>query len=118
MSQQFLYQQIIENVDYSSQSLEKMEYEDCIFKNCDFSNCSLNGSRFIDTKFVDCNLSNARILEVSFQDVTFSNCKMLGLHFDQSKPFGFSVLFNNCQLNHSIFYQLKLGQSAFVNCQL
>tara|TARA_B100000780_G_C20790358_1_gene313882 strand:- start:161 stop:508 length:348 start_codon:yes stop_codon:yes gene_type:complete len=43
---------------------------------------------------------------------------MLGLHFDQSKPFGFSISFENCQLNHSVFYQVNLGQSAFNNCQL
>lgn len=116
--QQPLYQETIKNADYSNQSLEKMEYEVCIFKNCNFSNCSLKGSRFIETQFIDCNLSNADISGVSFQDVKFKACKMLGLHFDQCKPFGFSVHFESCQLNHSVFYQLKVGQSAFVDCQL
>jgi fluoroquinolone resistance protein len=110
--------QLIENMDFSGRSVEKVEYESCTFKNCNFSDSHLNGSRFIDTEFVNCNLSNAGIAQVTFQDVTFNNCKMLGLHFDQSNPFGFSVSFITCQLNDSIFYEVKLGRSSFLDSQL
>lgn len=43
---------------------------------------------------------------------------MLGLHFDNCNEFGFSAAFENCQLNHSIFYKMKLGRTSFNNSQL
>jgi uncharacterized protein YjbI with pentapeptide repeats len=118
MPQQSLYEETIKNVDYSNQPIENRGYECCTFINCNFSNCSLRGSQFMESDFIDCNLSNAELTGVSFQDVKFSICKMLGLHFDQCKPFGFSISFDKCQLNHSIFYQVKVGQSSFIDCQL
>lgn len=43
---------------------------------------------------------------------------MLGLHFDECNEFGFALAFEQCQLNHSIFYQMKLGRTTFIGSQL
>ncbi len=43
---------------------------------------------------------------------------MLGLQFDACNEFGFAATFDTCQLDHSIFYKMKLSRSAFINCQL
>lgn len=110
--------QVFEKVDGARQAFAKGEYEYCIFRGCDLSNCDLSQSRFLDTEFIDCNLSNAVISNTSFQQVVFNNCKLLGLQFDQCSGFGFAASFNNCQLNHSTFYKMKLSGSGFTNCSL
>jgi uncharacterized protein YjbI with pentapeptide repeats len=40
---------------------------------------------------------------------------MLGLHFENCNKFGLSVSFDNCNLSHSSFYQLKLKMTTFKN---
>jgi uncharacterized protein YjbI with pentapeptide repeats len=43
---------------------------------------------------------------------------MLGLQFEDCNSFGFAVIFNDCQLNHSSFYEVKLNKTKFKNCKL
>ena len=43
---------------------------------------------------------------------------MLGLRFDDCAAFGLAFSFENCTLNHSSFYKLKIKQSKFLNCSL
>lgn len=89
------------------------EYECCIFKNCDLSGAYLTSTRFIECEFIECNLSNIHVEETSFLDCVFSNCKMLGIQFDRCNHLLFSAKFENCQLDHSTFYQMKLQQTEF-----
>lgn len=114
----FFVSKKIEDTDFSGQVFENLEYELCVFKNCNFSNSKFTGTKFLETTFIGCNLSNVQLYKTSFQDVSFKTCKMLGLHFDKCNPFSFAISINDCQLNHSIFYQMKLGNSSFVNTNL
>lgn len=118
MERDFTTEETIENADYSGQNRENAEYEYCTFRNCHFSNTSLAGNKFLETEFIDCDFSNANLSNVLLQEVKFTNCKMLGLHFDKCNMFGFSAEFNQCQLNHSVFYGMKLGRTSFISCQL
>lgn len=118
MSSNYFKEQHFKNVDYVANYLTKGEYEFCHFKNCNFSGSDLFDVRFIETTFEDCNFSNAILTKTSFQDVIFKNCKMLGLQFETCHPFGFAARFEGCQLNHSIFYGMKLNQCSFQNSQL
>jgi uncharacterized protein YjbI with pentapeptide repeats len=43
---------------------------------------------------------------------------MLGLRFEQCNKFNLSFSFDNCQVNHSSFYQVKLKKFRFKNTQL
>ncbi len=43
---------------------------------------------------------------------------MWGLHFENADPFGLSVSFDHCSLNHSSFYQVKLKKTIFKGCTL
>jgi uncharacterized protein YjbI with pentapeptide repeats len=112
------YDQIFEKVDLGANPLKKGEYESCSFKNCDLSEADLIDIRFIECDFIGCNLSLAKFKKTSFQDVKFKDCKMLGLRFEHCDPFNLSFSFDNCQLNHSSFYQAKLKKTLFKNCQL
>lgn len=98
--------------------LNKGEYENCIFNSCNFSGKDLSDFRFIDCEFNGCNLSMAKLYKTIFRDTEFKNCKMLGLRFDTCNEFGLSFSFDNCQLNHSPFYQTKLKKTVFKNSQL
>jgi uncharacterized protein YjbI with pentapeptide repeats len=118
MEAKYTDEQTFTKVDFSKSPLEMGDYEYCIFVNCNFSNTALSEIRFMECEFTDCNFSNANLKNTSFQDVQFKNCKMLGLQFDACNPFGFAATFDTCQLDHSIFYKMKLGRSSFINCQL
>ena len=106
------------NINYTDTAGEAVEYENCVFQNCDFSNADISGCLFSDCQFMDCNLSLAKIDKTAFQTVTFKNCKMLGLRFDSCNQFGLALSFQDCHLNHSSFFKLKLKKTTFNNCQL
>lgn len=118
MDFKYIDEQIFKNVNYAEKHLEIAEYEYCTFTNCNFSNVVLSEVKFSECEFLDCNFSNANLTNLSLQDVKFKNCKMLGLQFDGCNQFGFSANFDTCQLDHSIFYKMKLNRSSFINSQL
>ena len=43
---------------------------------------------------------------------------MLGLHFNNCNVFGLAFSFENCILNHSSFYKVKIKKTTFKNTQL
>jgi uncharacterized protein YjbI with pentapeptide repeats len=43
---------------------------------------------------------------------------MLGLRFDDCAAFGLAFSFENCTLNHSSFYKLKVKLTKFQGCSL
>lgn len=118
MDFKYIDEQTFTNINYSEKLLEVAEYEYCTFTNCNFSNSVLSEIRFLECEFFDCNFSNANLANVSFQDVKFKNCKMLGLQFDACNEFGFAATFDTCQLDHSIFFKMKLNRTFFNNSQL
>lgn len=107
-----------EHIFFREQPLAKGEYENCVFRKGDFAGANLSGFRFIDCSFQDCNLALAKLSQTFLQQVAFRSCKMLGLRFDTSNAFGLSFSFEDCQLNNSVFYQLKIPKTVFRNCTL
>ncbi len=118
MERAYIEQELFERQDFTQSSLKDGEYEGCRFNNCDFSNGSLSGITFIDCMFYDCNLSMTSLLKTVFRDVTFHRCKMLGLRFDTCHPWGLTFRFEECTLNHSSFYQLKVPKTIFKQCTM
>lgn len=99
-------------------SLSIGEYENCVFDNCDFSNSDISGINLVECIFTNCNLSLVKLNKTSLQNIQFKYCKIMGVRFDTCNPFGLSISFHNCQLNHSSFYKLKLKKTIFTNCHL
>ncbi|CAN5768147.1 hypothetical protein BH10BAC3_BH10BAC3_24650 [soil metagenome] len=60
----------------------------------------------------------AKLAGAALRDVKFKDCKMIGLHFESCTPFLFEVQFENCQLNLSSFYPMKIKKMNFLNCGL
>lgn len=96
----------------------KGEYEGCIFRGCDFSNSTLAEVRFRECEFLDCNLSLAKLVKTALADVTFRACKMLGLRFEDCNEFGLGLGFDDCTLNDSSFYKVKVKHTSFKDSQL
>ncbi len=106
------------NICFAAQPLKRGEYENCRFKDCDFSECNLSDFVFTDCEFSFCNLSLVKLTGTTFRDVKFINCKMLGLHFEDCNEFGVSFSFENCTLDHSSFYKLKIIKTTFSGSKL
>lgn len=118
MSKIFIREERIEKTDYSESPLTKGEYEECTFVSCNLSSTDLTSINFSDCEFIGCNLSLAKIAKAAFRNVTFKDCKLLGMHFEDCNEFLFEVQFENCILNLSSFYQLKVKKTVFKNCSL
>ncbi len=92
------------------------EYEDYKFVSCTFSD--LSNISFIDCTFVNCDLSNIKFNKTKLQDIEFIECKMLGSNFSYSNDFGFSVIFEQCILDYSVFDRKNMNKSIFKNCRI
>jgi fluoroquinolone resistance protein len=118
MKLNYIADQKLGNISFRVKPLLKGEYENCQFNDCDFSECDLSDCVFTDCEFSYCNLSLVRLTGTTFRDVKFLNCKMLGLHFDDCNEFGVSFSFENCTLDHSSFYKLKIIKTVFSRTKL
>lgn len=107
-----------ERKDFSIEELPCTDFDNCRFINSNFSGSDLSNLNFSDCDFSDCNFSNTKLNKTSFQNVGFKNCKMLGVHFSACNSFLLSIKFDNCILNYSSFFQLKLTGFSFRNCTL
>jgi len=111
-------QELFTKQDYTESPLPKGEYDNCNFRNCNFAGSDLSEVRFTDCSFAGCDLSNVNVIKASLQETVFKDCKMLGFRFDSCDQLGLTVRFENCQLDHSSFYQVKLNHTVFLNTSL
>jgi uncharacterized protein YjbI with pentapeptide repeats len=96
-------------------TFESKEFISCIFEGINLNQQSLASSKFIECKFINCNLSNSRIVETGFREVSFGNCKLVGLNWSSTSSV-LDLCFEECQLDFSIFQDLKLPGLVVKNC--
>lgn len=118
MLDNYISHQTFSNIDFSQEGFSAGEYESCVFNHCNISSQMLAECRFFETEFNACDLSNANLSYVSFQETVFKDCKMLGLQFHDCKAFAFSVIFENCRLDHASFFKMDLQSCSFDHCHL
>jgi uncharacterized protein YjbI with pentapeptide repeats len=111
-------QKIFEKVVYIDKRINHREFDDCVFKNCDFSNSDFSYNSFIDCEFIDCNLSMLNWGGTSLKTVRFKNCKLLGIQFNTCEDFLFSVEFQDCVLDYSVFNNKKMPKTKFNSCSM
>lgn len=116
----YVQDKCFDKVDFTLKDLAVMgnHFEDCHFLQCNFSKSVLSHLRFFDCSFVNCQLNLCMIEETLWQQVRFKGCKMMGLYFEQANRFGWDVFFDDCQLDHSSFCQMKLSSQSFLLCSL
>jgi fluoroquinolone resistance protein len=110
--------EIFDKIDFRIEQLPKGEYDSCQFKNCDFSNGDFSGIIFLDCTFVSCNLSMVKMTKTTFSNVLFKDSKLLGTVFNQCNSIGITFKFEDCFLDNSSFYQLKIRNTLFKNTRL
>lgn len=103
---------------YTTNQLNFKEFERCTFNNCTFSACNFMDVTFIDCVFKDCNFDGARINHVGLRTVTFNQCTIKEVNFAMCSKLIFEVRFNDCVLDFSKFYTLKIKGTPFINCSL
>lgn len=112
------FEKIYDKQDFPDATLPKETYEQCTFRNLILENADLSDCKFIDCVFENCNLSLAKLQRTLIRDVQFLHCKMLGLQFDTCNPFGLSLRFEHCQLQHASFYTVNISKTVFRKCGL
>lgn len=105
-------------INYSKQKLTQTEFDHCTFLDCDFSNTDFTESDLVNCKFENCNFSNAIFAGSGLKVVLFVGCKMIGLSFDSCSDFLFSVRFQKCMLDYSVFAEKKMKKTLFSECTL
>ena len=118
MPREIVEDQVFEKKDFTIHPLPKGEYEFCSFLNCNFSDSDLKGISFSGCEFNACNLTLAKTLGTAFKEVKFRDCKLVGIHFEICSPLLFEVNFENCILDFSSFFKLKIKKTRFLNCSL
>jgi uncharacterized protein YjbI with pentapeptide repeats len=94
------------------------EFEGCIFSHCDFTACNFIGITFIDCIFNHCNFDSSKINHTAFRTVHFKECSIIDVNFAMCDKLIFEIHFENCKLDFSKFYTLKIKGTDFSNCSL
>lgn len=118
MSEQYFTEEVFKGIQQEEEPLVYGDYENCRFINCNFAKADLSEFSFVECEFENCDLSSCKLFDTTIRDVFFKGCKMLGLHFEHCNTFIFSAEFQECQLNFSSFYQMKVRNSRFADCSL
>ncbi|TLU55342.1 MAG: pentapeptide repeat-containing protein [Chlorobium sp.] len=109
---------VFEKISFNEHSLVKGIFEECTFNNCNFNSVDLSGITFRTCSFNNCDCSLTKLKSTILQDVRFVNSKLLGVQFHECNGFLLRLYFENCMLKLSVFYKLKLKNTAFKNCNL
>lgn len=118
MSKPYIIDKDFKGESYIETPLLHAEYENCTFADCLFSQSDLSDMIFSECKFENCEMSMANIKNTALRGVRFNNCKMLGWRFDECKTFGLAVSFEQCILDFSSFFGLKIPHTVFKNCSI
>jgi len=115
---EYLLDSVYENLIYSKDDLNFKDFERCSFRGCDFSRCTFLAVTFIDCFFVDCNFNGAKINYVAFRTATFTRCEIKEVNFAMCDKLIFDISFEDCIIDFSKFYTLKIKGTKFTDCSL
>lgn len=106
------------DLKHTSTTFRNAEYEHCTFTNCDFSKSSFLSCTFTNCTFTDCNLKIVKLDHSQLDTCSFYNCAVLGVNFSACSNFLFSVSFDKCLLNYSVFTGKTIAETYFTDCSL
>jgi len=104
---------VIDNFEFDS---EITDFNNITFKNANFSNKNLDSFEFVDCIFNACDFSMSKLENAVLTRVKFVNCKLLGVDFSVCSKFAFSVSFEDCLMNYTLFHKNELKKAIFKNC--
>lgn len=118
MERTYIQDKVFQKQDFTANQLPVADYENCVFTNCDFSDTDLSQRVFLECEFNSCNLTTANLTNTGLKNARFKDCKLLGLHFENCDQFLFEIDVENCFLNLSSFYKVKLKKTRFKSANL
>ncbi|EKE01628.1 MAG: hypothetical protein ACD_21C00088G0003 [uncultured bacterium] len=115
------FDQVFENLDCSSKTIQNKLFEKCEFKRCNFDKASLLNCRFVDCEFAHCALNTTIITNSAFSDVVFDNSKMMGINWPPAKwpqiRLSGLISFYSCNISHSNFFGMNLSEVNIQDCK-
>ena len=98
-----------------------VEFDACVFEGGIFTESTFSRCRFSDTRFRRCDLSVVKLPGCFVAGVRFVQCKMIGLDWTVAAPLQaatamLSAQFEECVLDYSNFFGLKLRNLQLVRC--
>ena len=101
-----------ENLQYSDEILEGIEYYDCKFYNCQFTNIQMIRCAFKDCEFFNCAFRNVKFDFCQMKNASFTDSLLMGINWKELQGQGsisFPVeSFSNCLLKYNNFVESKL----------
>lgn len=93
-------------------------YENCQFRKCSWHEKDLSRYTFIDCEFTECDLTMTKMNNTVLNGVLFTGCKLTGIRFDYADKHLFDVLFRDCIMHLTSFYDRSLPETTFTACEL
>lgn len=99
-----------------------IQFQDCVFKGCNLGESQFRNCSFDHCRFENCDLSLARLPYARFEETSFKGCRLIGINWctvnwdRKSLLIKKRVDFSNCYLDHGIFINLDLKNTAFTEC--
>lgn len=129
MQNNILNETLFDRVSFKDIQLNEYEicskcFDECNFDNCDFTNCIFESCTFRNCSFLNCNLSLIKVARSRFDNITFKKCKMIGINWTtaiwrksstKKNPI-FTLSFDECVLNFSIFIGLNMTEVKIIKC--
>lgn len=112
------YQQSFEHTGELPPFWTGQDFEQCTFSRLDLAKVNLSGANFINCRFDDCTLTRAEVKQTKFLDVAFVNSRLNHVDFGKCNAFGFSVSFDECQLDYTVFLGRNMKKTRFCECSL
>ncbi len=99
--------------------LSESEYEECTFEKLNIKEESIKDCVFTNCTFNNCEISNVIIINSKITDSTFNKCKLIGIEWNKFEcRFGFANKFYQCYMPYSVFVEIDLKNSDFIECNL
>jgi uncharacterized protein YjbI with pentapeptide repeats len=91
-------------------SLEEVEFTECSFEKCNLSAITFLRCSFMDCRFAKCDLSGITVKDSKFMNVRMTDTKALGINWTAASPFNFTLEFERCVVDYSVFFGLKIAK--------
>ncbi|MBO0935936.1 pentapeptide repeat-containing protein [Fibrella sp. HMF5335] len=112
------YNQTFDQNSELPDSWNGQDFEKCTFRKLDLAGALLTKSNFINCQFEECNLSKVTVGNTKFDEVHFIKCRLTQVDFGHCNPFGFSVGFQGCNLDFSVFLNRNMKKTRFDTCSM
>lgn len=122
----FFEQFNFDGLTFRDTTLGGKHFDECQFTGCDFSGATFDECTFSGCRFVRCNLSLVKVPHSALGDSHFTDCKMIGIDWTaaewrktpRKRNIPFSIVFERCALNFSVFIAMDMYGVRFGGCSL